>query len=452
MFADFLNAVANEKNLYISPFIIPFLHLFFYKFQSVIQRNYRIFAIFQISTVLLYIFILCHLYNDEYLINLGGWSAIFGIELLINWNNFLIFFACFIVISYVSFRDFLKKTDLANHSSRNVLYSILLFGIYGMCVTNDLFNTYVWIEVVFTSIIGLILHNRKEMLFESIMQYIIMSIIASSFILIGIGIIYRSIGLFNLHKMYIDSYSNIGLLFIISGFWIKISVFPYMFWFQKLYSTLNISIFVIVLSINSKIHLYSLYKILKSFGLMSNSMLCIIAIVIFFITMLFSTIASIFCVSSVQSKLHNAIDSNKYVNDQLKKILIYSTMQHTSFCYLCFYFARECHIVLYIFQYIVITAFFVFLQRLEHETNISFEFPSGSSAKIRNFSQITCKVVLFFHLFAIPISTTFFTKIYMLEQIFIFGGSFLPIAITLTVLMSNCIIGMNLFKIMSQKN
>src|SRR5690606_33565057 len=70
------------------------------------------------------------------------------------------------------------------------IFHFLLMGLNGAFLTGDIFNLYVWFEVIIiSSFVLMTLGGRKTQL-EGVVKYMAMNILASTFFLTGIGILY----------------------------------------------------------------------------------------------------------------------------------------------------------------------------------------------------------------------------------------------------------------------
>src|SRR5699024_2750150 len=78
------------------------------------------------------------------------------------------------------------------------IFQLLLMGINGAFLTGDLFNLFVFFEVLLAASYGLMLHGSGELRVTACMHYIAVNLIASFFLLISIALIYGSTGTLNM--------------------------------------------------------------------------------------------------------------------------------------------------------------------------------------------------------------------------------------------------------------
>ena len=124
------------------------------------------------------------------------------------------------------------------------IFHFLIMGLNGAFLTGDIFNLYVWFEVIIiASFVLLTLGGRKEQL-EGAVKYMALNILASTFFLTGIGILYGITGTLNMADLSLkvplvedQSIVNLTAMFFIIGFGIKSAVFPLYFWLPSSYHT-----------------------------------------------------------------------------------------------------------------------------------------------------------------------------------------------------------------------
>ncbi len=124
------------------------------------------------------------------------------------------------------------------------IFHFLMMGLNGAFLTGDIFNLYVWFEVIIiSSFVLMTLGGRKSQL-EGAVKYMAMNILASTFFLTGIGILYGISGSLNMAdlalripKIQNQALVEITATFFLIGFGIKSAVFPLYFWLPSSYHT-----------------------------------------------------------------------------------------------------------------------------------------------------------------------------------------------------------------------
>ena len=81
------------------------------------------------------------------------------------------------------------------------LFQLQLMGLAGAFVTADLFNLFVFFEIMLAASYGLLLHSSSEARVRSGLHYIAINLLASTLILIGVAVLYGITGSLNLADM-----------------------------------------------------------------------------------------------------------------------------------------------------------------------------------------------------------------------------------------------------------
>jgi len=200
-------------------------------------------------------------------IQIGDWPAPFGITLVADR-----FAAILVTISaIVAFTIFFySHQEISKERKKYGFYPVLLimmFGVSGSFLTGDIFNLYVWFEVMLVaSFVLIVLGNSKAQL-EGAVKYVILSFISSGFLLTGTGILYKLTGTLNMADLAvaITQYPDKGLItlaacFFFMGFGIKAAVFPLFSWLPASYPTPPISIAGLMAGLLTKVGMYALIR------------------------------------------------------------------------------------------------------------------------------------------------------------------------------------------------
>jgi multicomponent Na+:H+ antiporter subunit D len=125
----------------------------------------------------------------------------------------------------------------------HAVFQVLLAGINGAFLTGDLFNLYVWFEVLLiSSFVLLTLGNGREQLVGGV-KYVAVNLVSSLLFLAATGLVYGATGTLNLADLALKvPLANPGLMVTISmlflvAFGIKAAVFPLFFWLPASYHT-----------------------------------------------------------------------------------------------------------------------------------------------------------------------------------------------------------------------
>lgn len=148
------------------------------------------------------------------------------------------------------------------------MYHFLLLGLNGAFLTGDIFNLYVWFEVIIISSFVLItLGGTREQL-EGAMKYFTLNMLASIIFLTAIAVLYGLTGTLNMADLALKvaavenrSLATVcGLLFLV-GFGIKSAIFPLYFWLPASYHTPPSAVSAIFGGLLTKVGVYALIRV-----------------------------------------------------------------------------------------------------------------------------------------------------------------------------------------------
>jgi multicomponent Na+:H+ antiporter subunit D len=129
---------------------------------------------------------------------MGGWRPPFGIsfsaDLLGAGFALAAAFVCLLVLIYA-------QADRAGEGARDgfhALVLLLLGGVTGSFLTGDLFNLYVWFEVMLIASFGLLVLGGQPLQLDAAVKYGFLNIMAASFFLLALGLLYGLLGTLNM--------------------------------------------------------------------------------------------------------------------------------------------------------------------------------------------------------------------------------------------------------------
>ncbi len=149
------------------------------------------------------------------------------------------------------------------------LYHVLLAGVCGAFLTGDLFNLYVWFEVLLmASFVLLTLGAAREQL-EGAIKYVTLNLLSSAIFLAAAGLLYASARTLNMADLSVRLAAlgherpylvgAIAMLFL-TAFGIKASLFPLFFWLPASYATPPATVSAIFAGLMTKVGVYALIR------------------------------------------------------------------------------------------------------------------------------------------------------------------------------------------------
>jgi multicomponent K+:H+ antiporter subunit D len=197
----------------------------------------------------------------------GNWQAPFGIVLVVDRLSALMLVLTGIIgVSALLFA--MARWDGAG-SSFHALFQIQMMGLYGAFLTADLFNLFVFFEVLLAASYGLMLHGSGRSRVSSGLHYISINLLASSLFLIGAALIYGVTGTLNMAdlalKIPLVPEADRGLLHAGAGilavaFLAKAGMWPLNFWLVPAYSAASAPV-AAMFAIMTKVGVYTLLRL-----------------------------------------------------------------------------------------------------------------------------------------------------------------------------------------------
>ncbi|WP_095162014.1 monovalent cation/H+ antiporter subunit D [Pseudomonas sp. Irchel 3F5] len=197
----------------------------------------------------------------------GNWPAPFGIVLVVDRLSALMLVLTGIVgVSALVFA--MARWDRAG-ASFHALFQIQLMGLYGAFLTADLFNLFVFFEVLLAASYGLILHGSGRARVKAGLHYIAINLLASSLFLIGAAMLYGVTGTLNMAdlalKIPLVPEADRGLLhagaaILATAFLAKAGIWPLNFWLVPAYSSASAPV-AALFAIMTKVGFYTVLRL-----------------------------------------------------------------------------------------------------------------------------------------------------------------------------------------------
>lgn len=147
------------------------------------------------------------------------------------------------------------------------IYHFLLMGLFGAFLTGDLFNLYVWFEVIIISSFVLMTIGGRKAQIEGSIKYVAINLFSSTIFLTGIGLLYGIAGTLNMADLAvkIPQLPNQGLVIVVSiffilSFGIKSAIFPLYFWLPSSYHTPPSAIAALFGGLLTKVGIYAMLR------------------------------------------------------------------------------------------------------------------------------------------------------------------------------------------------
>ncbi|TMW73894.1 Na+/H+ antiporter subunit D [Alteribacter natronophilus] len=232
------------NNLLLVPVVAPFLIgtiLILFKNHHRTQRV--ISAVTAIIMLVFAFYITYEVYvNGIQTVELGTWVPPFGIVLVADLFASLMVILSSIVGVVCLFFAFQTISPEREKFFFYPFYMFLLAGVHGAFLTGDLFNLFVFFEVMLIASYILIVHGGTKYQLRESFKYVVINVFASIFFIVGIAYIYGITGTLNMAQIaervgeleQTGVLNAIAVLFLLV-FGMKGALFPLYFWLPNSY-------------------------------------------------------------------------------------------------------------------------------------------------------------------------------------------------------------------------
>ena len=249
----------------LTPLLFAVLCLFFLR-KPKVQRWFFLAGIF---TYLVFAGVLFSDVMDKGIVTMqaGNWAAPFGITLVSD----LLSSGLILLTAVLAFLTGIYSMGGINQSGiSTIFYPVLLFLVFGLTgsfLAADIFNLYVWFEVMLVSSFVLFTLGGKKDQLEGSIKYVAINVVSSSLFLAGIGLIYGLTGSLNMAALHLkiplvdnQAMVSVAKIFFLVSFGIKAAIFPLFFWLPASYHTPPIAISALAVGLLTKVGVYVMIR------------------------------------------------------------------------------------------------------------------------------------------------------------------------------------------------
>ena len=197
----------------------------------------------------------------------GGFRPPVGINLYIG--HFAALFVLVIAVTSLLMTIFsFKAVSVEPKDNYAMLFLLLMLGATGMISTGDIFNLFVFMEITAISAYALTAYNKTGEASEAALKYIVLGGIGSSFFLVGVALIYGSLGTLNmahiaqLAHLISPTVAKAGLALLIFGLAVEAEQFPLNAWAPDAYQEAPHPVTAMFSSFVVKASLYAMGRVI----------------------------------------------------------------------------------------------------------------------------------------------------------------------------------------------
>jgi multicomponent K+:H+ antiporter subunit D len=199
---------------------------------------------------------------------LGDWAAPFGIVIVGDRLSTMMILLTSVLALFVLLYAIGSNWDNRGRHF-HALFQFQLMGILGAFLTGDLFNLFVFFEVLLIASYGLMIHAGGKARLRAGVQYVLFNLIGSTLFLFALGSIYAETGTLNMADLsqrlaFVDPAETVGIrvaaVLLLLVFAIKAALVPLHFWLPSSYAEAPAPV-AALFAIMTKVGAYSIIRV-----------------------------------------------------------------------------------------------------------------------------------------------------------------------------------------------
>lgn len=198
---------------------------------------------------------------------LGNWAAPFGIVLVLDRLAALMVLLCAVLAAFALL--YACRGDDARGPNFHALFQFQLAGLNGAFLTGDLFNLFVFFEILLISSYALLVHGNAPGRVRAGLHYVVLNLLGSALFLIGVALLYGLLGTLNMADLaarVARAEPEIQPLLAAAGFillvvfGLKAAILPLHFWLPRTYAAAPAPV-AALFAIMTKVGLYAILRV-----------------------------------------------------------------------------------------------------------------------------------------------------------------------------------------------
>lgn len=197
----------------------------------------------------------------------GSWQAPFGIVLAVDrLATVMVLLSALLSLPILAYACY-GEDNLGSHF--HALFQFQLLGINGAFFTGDLFNLFVFFEVLLIASYALLMHGGGKLKLRACLHYVLLNLAGSALFLIALGVLYGTTGTLNMADMAGKiaaltgdeaSLARAGGMLLLVVFGLKAALLPLYFWLPQAY-TMTTGTVAALFAIMTKVGVYSILRV-----------------------------------------------------------------------------------------------------------------------------------------------------------------------------------------------
>ncbi|HSG02479.1 MAG TPA: monovalent cation/H+ antiporter subunit D [Marinobacterium sp.] len=197
----------------------------------------------------------------------GDWHPPYGIVLIADRLS-----ALMLLLTAILLFAALLYASAGEDETGRFFYPLMMFqalGINGAFLTGDLFNLFVFFEILLIASYSLLIHGGGKHKTRAAVHYVFLNLVGSAIFLFALGVVYGSIGSLNMADMALRvrelsgaelELAKVGGLLLLVVFGLKAAMLPLQFWLPRTYATAPGPV-VALFAILTKVGIYCMMRV-----------------------------------------------------------------------------------------------------------------------------------------------------------------------------------------------
>jgi len=232
-------------------------------------------------------------------VQLGNWPPPFGITFVVDLYSAIMLAITGIIVLAVAIYS------LGNIGERHAAYGyyplffVLVMGISGSFLTGDMFNLYVWFEVMLIASFVLTALGGERAQMEGALKYVTLNLLSSAIFLAAVGTLYGVAGTLNMADLALvlpslehQLITTLAMMFLVA-FGLKAAIFPLFFWLPAAYHTPPAAVSAIFAGLLTKVGVYALVRVFTLMFVQETAFTHTVILVLAALTMLIGIMGAI---------------------------------------------------------------------------------------------------------------------------------------------------------------
>lgn len=231
----------------IAPIILPALAapliLLAARYDLLLQRVAGLAATAAFAAIALGLFVLA-LDGTVVSYELGDWPAPFGIVLVLDrLSALMVLLTALLALAVLAYATATGWDARGRHF--HVLFQFQIMGLAGAMLTGDVFNLFVFFEILLIASYGLMVHGGGAMRLRGGVQYVVYNLVGSTLFLFALGSVYATLGTLNMADMAVRAAAlpegdtamlRVAAALLLVVFLLKGALIPVHFWLPNTYA------------------------------------------------------------------------------------------------------------------------------------------------------------------------------------------------------------------------